>query len=109
MVKLELRFNMDKEGMETLFKPYQIRALKVLEKVQPAQTIDVWTPIKDEISRASVINFLQDMAVRGYLNNSTETGKGGRRPVYTLAGGTVEETIKLIKVDLMKKIMEELP
>ena len=42
----------------------------------------VWDPIKDEISRASVINFLEEMTLNGLLVKHEITGKGGHRGIY---------------------------
>jgi predicted transcriptional regulator len=38
----------------------------------------------ESISRASIINFLEDMASMGVLNKREVTGKGGYRGVYSI-------------------------
>jgi len=43
----------------------------------------VWSPISDEISRASVVNFLEAMTLYGLLEKTLVTGKGGHRGIYT--------------------------
>lgn len=107
-IKIELKFNLDRKGLDTLFKPYQIKALKILEAKQPCQTLDIWTPLKHEISRASIINFLKDMADRGYLTNTKASGKGGMRPVYRIKAGSLDGLTKQIKQDLLAHIEAEL-
>jgi len=104
----EFKFSLDQKGLSTIINSDHINALILTEKKQPCQSIDIWTPLRDQISRASIINFLDDMRLRGYLMTYEETGKGGKRPVYQIRGGTLESLINQIKQDFIKHIEAEL-
>jgi predicted transcriptional regulator len=85
---MNLRMDLSKDGLNMFFKDYQLEALKILWRSNPGLiSREVWEQINQHpqinISRASIINFLNDMAEQGILNTTTETGKGGYRPRYS--------------------------
>ena len=77
--------DLSKEGLEMFFKPYQIQVLKTLWSTgKPLNSGEVWRAIGvDQISRASVINFLNEMTEDGFLVMETTTGKGGHYGLYS--------------------------
>ena len=104
MIYLKLDF--DKTGLDCFFKPYQIRTLELLEMKQPAITFDLWESQKDDVSRASVINFLAEMERRNLLRSFETTGKGGHRPNYTFADGDLKGLRKRLAEDFRRKAEE---
>ena len=66
------------------FKPYQVKALNTLWKAdRRLNSREVWEAV-DNISRASVINFLNDAVEElDLLDVEYTTGKGGHRGIYT--------------------------
>jgi len=86
---------LDKEGLQMFFRPWQIKCVKLLWTADKALgSRDVWSHLKDEASRASVINFLEAMTRYGLLEKTLVTGKGGHRGIYTAKYGE-EETKKI--------------
>ncbi len=83
-------FNTNKDGLQTLFKPYQVLILEwiwALNKNKKVGAISGQahkflqeTPEKK--SRASVIFFLNDLVDEGILTYEEKSGKGGYHRVY---------------------------
>jgi hypothetical protein len=73
-----------KEGLYMFFKDYQVEALKALWKsIEGMSSRAVWEAVgADSISRASIINFLNDAVQNDLLEVSHITGKGGHRGIY---------------------------
>ena len=71
------------KGFEMFFKPWQVDALKYLITIRPngANSREVFFHVSNnlEISRASIINFLNQMVDDGVLEYTETTGKGGRK------------------------------
>ena len=69
------------------FKDYQVLALEALWSRGESNSREVWSYVNEKmegsISRASVINFLNEMVDEGLLNYTTSTGKGGVRRIYS--------------------------
>jgi len=85
---MNLKMDLTQDGLSTFFKEYELEALRLLWKSNPGLiSREVWEQVNQNpqisISRASIINFLNDMAELGILNASTETGKGGHRSRYS--------------------------
>ena len=83
-----IEYDTSKKGLETVLKNWQIKALQVLwNNPNGLKSVKVWTKVGETlvgetISRASVINFLDDMKEMGVLSGVEETGKGGHHWVY---------------------------
>ena len=105
-----MSFTMDlsKEGLEMFFKPWQVEALKSLWSSEGKMSSrEVWEAVgSEDISRASIINFLEAMAEAGILEKSEITGKGGHRGMYTPKHSEVETKAYLKKLFIDK--LEEL-
>jgi len=86
-----VKFNTEEDGLRPVLKDYQEVALKYLWRLngKGASSRDVWVNVNMDlmgertISRASIINFLNDMVDEGALNNAEITGKGGHRGIYS--------------------------
>ena len=82
-----------KKGLEKVLKVYQIEAMKHVwtnaeEGVTSRQVYNYVNDMLDggkKISRASIINFLNQMSDEEILNYTEETCKGGTRRKYTPA------------------------
>jgi len=76
------------KGLPMFFKGWQLKVLEYLWGIQPsgANSREVWSHLQntmpEPVSRASVINFLQDMSEKGVLTQELKTGKGGHQGIY---------------------------
>jgi hypothetical protein len=82
-----LKLDLSESGLDMLFKLYQQKALSILwDHLEGLNSRQVWEmtnkKIPDTISRASIINFLNDMAEYGLLDYREESGKGGYHRIY---------------------------
>lgn len=90
-----LRLTVNSESESYIFKDWQIKALALIpnDDIDPIGSRFVWEQtnnyLKKEmgeytqsISRASVINFLEMLRIRGLLRGELTTGKGGHRYEY---------------------------
>jgi len=82
-----LTLDVEKEGLLKVHSDYEVSALKtVWNSKEGLLTRDVWEILNNQknirISRASIINFLQDMADKGILRAIEEPCKGGSRKRY---------------------------
>ncbi len=84
-------FDTSKDDLGTVLKDYQEIALGVLWKrgKEGAISREVWAQVnkiliekEGSISRASIINFLNDMVDKDVLNYEERTGKGGYHRIY---------------------------
>jgi len=88
---MKMKIDLSEEGLGMFFKEYEILSLETLWKKQGqmltsfevTEAVNQKLSAKGEsISRASIINFLQDMNDQGLLEKDTTTGKGGHRGLY---------------------------
>jgi len=89
-MSVKLEFDTSQRGLRMVLKDWQEEALRVLWENPQQGCISraVWDEVNQRmspatISRASIINFLEDMASMGVLNKTEITGKGGYRGVYS--------------------------
>lgn len=86
----KLKFDLSRKGLRCVLKPYQIHVMKHFWKTRkPMKSREVHEHLQTlggdaAMSRASVINFLNDMVDEGFLDYVEETGKGGHHRVYGL-------------------------
>jgi predicted transcriptional regulator len=87
-VKLEI--DASQQGLRMVLKEYEEQALKVFwDNPQKEYTSKlVWDGVNQRlglgsISRASIINFLEDMVKMDILSKRETTGKGGYRGIYS--------------------------
>ena len=80
-----MKMDLSQKDLLMFFKEYQLDMLKTLWKSKEGLSSRQITEAVggDRISRASVINSLEDMVGYGLLDKSEVTGKGGRRGIYS--------------------------
>ncbi len=84
---MPLSLDSGKEGLEMFFKDWQVESLRYLWSIKPegANSRAVWENVNESlqgsISRASIINYLNDMVYEGLITYREETGKGGHHRV----------------------------
>ena len=86
---MTIKFDPRGEGLSKVFRDYQEEALRFVWKSKKGVTSrEVWIEVNDvfeegkTISRASIINFLNDMVDEGVPGYVEESGKGGYHRVY---------------------------
>lgn len=83
-----LEYYAGETGLRAVLREYEESALRALWKSkQGLNSRQVWEQVSQQltpetISRASIINCLEDMREGGILNGVQETGKGGYHWVY---------------------------
>jgi len=78
-----IKMDLKKQDLLMFFKPWQLICMNTLwSSDEGLSSRDVWKPQENEISRASVINFLEEMVLNGVLEKHEITGKGGHRGIY---------------------------
>jgi predicted transcriptional regulator len=84
---MSFTFDYKEQGLKKIFKDYEISALNYLWGSSKKQTSrNVWKHVNQvdgiKVSRASIINFLNQMVDEGFLITEETTGKGGHRNIY---------------------------
>jgi len=86
---LALKFYPRRDGLSKVFQDYQEEALRVVWNNGGKDIIsrEVWSQVNQNldgktISRASIINFLNNMVDESVLDFDERTGKGGYHRVY---------------------------
>ena len=107
-----VKFDTEKKGFETVFKPYQWEAIKLVYEVKRGiGSGKLHQAINEKginISRASIIFFADDMFEEGVFTFFLKTGKGGHAKIYTPAFDTLAEVIDHLKKKLIDGIEAEL-
>jgi len=87
-VKLEI--DTSQQGLRMVLKDWEEEALKVFwdDPQKEYTSKHVWDRVNQRlrpgsISRASIINFIEDMVEMGVLSKRETTGKGGYRGIYS--------------------------
>lgn len=81
-----MKFDLDKEGLETVLLPWQVALMRWIWSAD--REVDSGTAYihiqgsETPMSRASSINFLNKMAVEGFLVYREVTAKGGWKRLY---------------------------
>jgi len=111
---MSLEMDLSKTGYEMFFKDWQVESLRYLWRVQPggANSRAVWLNVNESlrgsISRASIINYLNDMVDEGLLTYTETTGKGGYQRVYTIKYGETEFKQHIAGL-IISKLLKEYP
>ncbi len=85
-----MNFDMKQEGLLTVFRPYQAVLMEHIWDLNKNERVGIISREAHQFlsgkpekkSRASVINFLNDMVEEGILGYEEKTGKGGYHRVY---------------------------
>ncbi|HDJ22180.1 MAG TPA: hypothetical protein ENF19_03140 [Candidatus Bathyarchaeota archaeon] len=82
-----LEFHPEKEGLETLFKDWQVTVMRLLweNPTKRYTTKEVWRHVTSQhstISRATIYNFLTKMCRAHALKSEARKGRGGLRYLF---------------------------
>ncbi len=86
----KLKFDLAQEGLLCVLKPYQVEIMKHFWNTQTpmdSRTVHnhlLSAEVEGAKSRASVINFMNDMVEEGFLDYEEKTTKGGYKKIYSL-------------------------
>ena len=111
---MPLSLDSEKQGLAMLFKDWQGESLRYLWSIQPegANSRAVWLNVNESlegsISRASIINYLNDMVDEELLTYTEKTGKGGHHRVYRIAFNEPEFKAH-IAGRIISKLLREYP
>ena len=111
---MPLSLDSEKQGLAMFFKDWQGESLRYLWSIQPEGAISraVWLNVNERlegsISRASIINYLNDMVDEELLTYTEKTGKGGHHRVYRITFN--EQEFKAhIAGRIISKLLREYP
>ncbi|MFP3952429.1 MAG: hypothetical protein ACLFVP_09865, partial [Candidatus Bathyarchaeia archaeon] len=116
-MSVNLKIDLSAKDLGMVFKDYEILALETLwqnpehmfSSLEVTEAVNEKLAARgDSISRASIINFLQDIAEQGILERDTTTGKGGHRGIYQ-SNYTKKELRKFIIRAVLKKLKADFP
>jgi len=111
---MPLQLDAGKESLAMFFKEWQAESLRYLWKISPegansrVVNENVNKNLKDSISRASVINYLNHMVDEALLTYTETTGKGGHHRVYTIKYGETEFKQHIAGL-IISKLLKEYP
>lgn len=110
-------FNTKKQGLETVMRDYSVMAMRFLWErgEEGAISREIWLHVNKllmekerSISRATIINVMNDMVDAGILNYKEKPGKGGYHKIYSPAFD--EEGFKEhIARQIIEKLLEAFP
>ena len=90
-----MRFDLEKEGPETVLLPWQVELMRWIWSVhREVDSRAAYIHIQGSetpMSRASSINFLNTMAEEGFLDHRKVTAKGGWKRVYRPSSIALDE------------------
>jgi len=111
-----LKIDVGEDGFNMVLKPYQIEAMKYLWSSPGVgrSSKEIWDAVNDalpggsSISRASIINSMNDLVDDGVVGFHEITGKGGYRRIYKSVYG--ESGFKrYIAESVLRKLLHEFP
>lgn len=90
-----MQLRTDKSGLMAVFKAWQVPLIEQLLEGQPMNSREAWQFLEENdvktgkkeygtVSRASVINFLNDLVDQGLLDYTVESGRGGFHRIYEM-------------------------
>ena len=113
---MPLKIDVGEDGFNAVLKPYQIEAMKYLwaRPGEGRSSREVYEAVNDalpggsSISRASIINSLNDLVDEGVLGFHEITGKGGHRRIYK---SVYDESgfKRYIAESVLRKLLHEFP
>jgi len=105
---LTLRLDTSKKGREAVFKPWQNEAVNLLleaHEEHSSNEMHMRLRARDhDISRASVINFLDGLSEANLATKREESSKGGYKGIYQIAETREEFNNRIVEIFCMKMI-----
>ena len=109
---LNLRLDTRKKGIEAIFKLWQNEAVNILLEAQEEHSSnEMHTRLRAreyDISRASVINFLNGLSIAGLAEKREQSSKGGYKGIYKIAETREEFNDKIVNI-FCQKLYEAFP
>ena len=113
---MPLKIDVGEDGFNAVLKPYQIEAMRYLwatpgkgrSSREVYEAVNEALPGGKSISRASIINSLNDLVDDGVLGFHEITGKGGHRRIYKSVYGESGFKRYIAEVTL-RKLLHEFP
>ncbi len=100
-------------GLNAIWKPWEAATLESLMKSEERTTMEAFTDVEErgiDISRASVILFLERLYEAGFVSYRLETARGGYRRVYKLATTRTWTALNHMVIDrILFKLCEIFP
>lgn len=104
-----MKFDTTESGLETVFTKYMVEGYRYVLSQDGVTSRDVWEYanqiLEGSISRASIINGLNDMVEMGILSYEEQTGKGGYHRVY-FAEFDEQQLLDWMILEILKKLDE---
>ena len=85
MIVERFTIDLNASGLEAIYKGWQVPIMRALLGGAKLKSLDAWKTHAPEVSRASVINFLEAQYSAGVLDGEMVTGKGGHHRIYQAA------------------------
>lgn len=106
-----IKLNTGKDGLEAIWKQYEIETITELIEHGERTSGQVYKGInlRVEISRTSVIFFLNRLVDSGLASFYTRTGKGGHHKVYSLLAESWDKFNDTVIESLLLKLWEIFP
>ncbi len=109
-----IEYDVSGTGLKAVLKEWQIKAMEVVwGSPEGANSRTTWLKVNERlggetISRASIINFLNDMKEMGVLEGDDRTGKGGHHWIYRAA---MDEAAfkRFVAETLLESLMRDFP
>jgi len=107
-----MKFNLEKEGLETVLLSWQVELMRWIWRVDgevDSRTAHAHLKAsKTPMSRATTINFLNNMVDQGVLSWRDATGKGGHHKIYYLEPDEMGYR-KYLARTIIKSLMYDFP
>jgi len=109
-----IEYDPSKTGLRAVFKPWQETTLHTLmENPQGLNSRETWQKVNqrldpETISRASIINFLEDLRQMGVLTGDDHVGKGGHHWLYKPAMNETQLK-QFIAEEILTTLIREFP
>jgi predicted transcriptional regulator len=109
---MKIKLNTEKNGQNAVWKLHEIASIEELILHEDMTSGEVWSEVRSkgvEISRASVILFLNRLVESGLANYRSRSGKGGVHKVYALVDRTWADFNSSVIDKFLYKLWEIFP
>jgi len=104
-----MKFDLDEKGLLTVLKPHQAALMRIVWSEGDVDSRTAYHRLQKTpyaMSRATVINFLNEMVDEGFLDYRETTGKGGHKRFYMPKEDLSDE--EAFKKTLARRILSKL-